>query len=206
MPMIPVSRLAPFAAVAAVVVTLDACKRPQVETPGPRTTSSVDTSFRQGSTRDSMAERIRQQAIDDSIRNARAMSGRDADALRNTLREVIHFDFDESDLRDDARARLDAKLPILLANPGVTLRISGHADERGSDEYNLALGQRRAAAAKRYLTERGVADGRIETASFGEEQPVAAGGDEASDAANRRAGFEITRGGDRLPRGAGRRP
>ena len=191
-------RLAPALAAFALVVSADACKRPQVGTPGPVSSSSVDTSFRQGSARDSMA--ARQQAIDDSIRNARLMSARDADALRNTLREVIHFDFDESDLRDDARSRLDAKLPILLANPGLTLRISGHADERGSDEYNLALGQRRAAATKRYLTERGVSDGRIETASFGEEQPVAAGGDESSYAANRRAEFEITGGGDRLAR------
>lgn len=198
--MIRYSRLAPFVATVAFVATLDACKRPQVETPGPRTTSSVDTSFRQGSNRDSIAERIRQQAIDDSIRNARAMNARDSDVLRNTLREVVQFDFDESDLRDDARARLDAKLPILLANPGVMLRISGHADERGSDEYNLALGQRRASAAKRYLTERGVAEGRIETASFGEEQPVAAGGDESAYATNRRAEFEITGGGDRLAR------
>jgi peptidoglycan-associated lipoprotein len=128
------------------------------------------------------------------------MNARDTDVLRNTLREAVHFDFDESDLRDDTRARLDAKLPILLANPGVMLRISGHADERGSDEYNLALGQRRASAAKRYLTERGVAEGRIETASFGEEQPVAAGGDESAYATNRRAEFEITGGGDRLAR------
>jgi peptidoglycan-associated lipoprotein len=198
--MTPLSRLVPVAAAAVLAASVDACKRPQVETPGPRTTSAVDTSFRQGATRDSIAERIRQQAIEDSIRNARAMNAREADALRNTLRDVIHFDFDESDLRDDARSRLDAKLPILLANPGLALRIAGHADERGSDEYNLALGQRRAAAAKRYLTERGVADGRVETVSFGEEQPVAAGGDESSHAANRRAEFEITAGGDRLVR------
>jgi peptidoglycan-associated lipoprotein len=198
--MTPLSRLLPVAAVAAMAISLDACKRPQVETSGPRTVSSVDTSFRQGSPRDSMAERIRQQAFEDSVRNARAMNAREADALRNTLREVIHFDFDESDLRNDARSRLDAKLPILLANPGLALRVAGHADERGSDEYNLALGQRRAAAAKRYLTERGVADGRVETVSFGEEQPVAAGGDESAYAANRRAEFEITAGGDRLAR------
>ena len=198
--MTPLSRLVPVAAAAVLAASVDGCKRPQVETPGPRTTSAVDTSFRQGATRDSIAERIRQQAIEDSIRNARAMNAREADALRNTLRDVIHFDFDESDLRDDARSRLDAKLPILLANPGLALRIAGHADERGSDEYNLALGQRRAAAAKRYLTERGVADGRVETVSFGEEQPVAAGGDESSHAANRRAEFEITAGGDRLVR------
>ena len=195
-------RIAPLAVAAAVVFSADACRRPQVETPGPRSSSSVDTSFRQGSMRDSIAraERIRQQAIDDSIRAARAANAREADALRNTLREVIHFDFDEADLRDDARAALDAKLPILLANTAVTLRISGHADERGSDEYNLALGQRRASAAKRYLTERGVAESRIETVSYGEEQPVATGNDEAAYAANRRAEFEVTGGADRLVR------
>jgi peptidoglycan-associated lipoprotein len=193
------SRLAPIGALAVLTVFVDACRRQQIETPGPRTTTSVDTSFREGSTRDSIAraERIRQQAFEDSVRAARA---RDTDALRNTLREVIHFDFDEADLRDDARARLVAELPILLANPGVTLRISGHADERGSDEYNLALGQRRAAAAKRYLTERGVAEGRIETVSYGEEQPVASGGDESAYSANRRAEFEVTSGADRLAR------
>jgi peptidoglycan-associated lipoprotein len=194
------SRFAPLVAAFTLTLSLDACRRQQVGGPEMRTSTSVDTSFRQGSTRDSMAERIRQQAIDDSIRAARGGTARDADVLRNALREVIHFDFDESDLRDDARARLDAKLPILVANPGVTLRISGHADERGSDEYNLALGQRRAAAAKRYLTERGVADNRIETVSYGEEQPAAAGSDEAAWAANRRAEFEITTGGDRLVR------
>ena len=195
-------RIAPLAVAAAAVFSADACRRPQVETPGPRSSSSVDTSFRQGSMRDSIAraERIRQQAIDDSIRAARAANAREADALRNTLREVIHFDFDEADLRDDARAALDAKLPILLANTAVTLRISGHADERGSDEYNLALGQRRASAAKRYLTERGVAESRIETVSYGEEQPVATGNDEAAYAANRRAEFEVTGGADRLVR------
>src|ERR671932_949572 len=150
--------------------------------------------------RDSIAraERIRQQAIDDSIRAARAANASDADALRNTLREVIHFDFDEADLRDDARALLDAKLPILLANPGVTLRISGHADERVSDEYNLALGQRRASAAKRYLTQHGIQDNRIEVISYGEERPAAPGHDESAWAQNRRDEFEITSGGEQL--------
>ena len=196
------ARLAPLVVMAALTASLGACRRSQIAAPGTRTTTSVDTSFRRGTARDSIAEaeRIRQQAIDDSIRAARAATAREAEALRNTLREVIHFDFDEADLRDDARARLEAKLPILLANPGLTLRISGHADERGSDEYNLALGQRRAAAAKRYLTQRGVAEGRIETVSFGEEQPAAAAGDESAHAANRRAEFEITSGGDRLAR------
>src|ERR671916_3301171 len=93
----PLTRLASVAAVAALTLSLDACRRQPVETPGPRTTTTVDTSFREGSTRDSIAraERIRQQAFDDSVRAARA---RDTDVLRSTLREVIHFDFDEADL------------------------------------------------------------------------------------------------------------
>src|SRR5262249_40220067 len=99
-------------------------------------------------------------------RAARDAAGAAA-ALRTTLTAMVHFDYDQSDIRADDKALLDAKLPILTANPGVALRIAGHTDERGSDEYNLALGQRRAAAVKRYLTEHGVQDGRLETISYG---------------------------------------
>jgi len=82
----------------------------------------------------------------------------------------------------------------------VAIRISGHADERGSSEYNLALGQRRAAAAKRYLVERGVAESRVETTSFGEERPACTSADESCYAQNRRDEFEITAGGPNLVR------
>ena len=75
------------------------------------------------------------------------------------------------------------------------MRIAGHADERGSTEYNLALGTQRAAQAKRYLVERGVAAARIETTSFGEERPVCTENTEACWAQNRRDEFEITAGG-----------
>jgi peptidoglycan-associated lipoprotein len=95
-------------------------------------------------------------------------------------------------------ANLDRKAAILNANSNVQVRISGHADDRGSDEYNLALGNRRAAAAKRYLVSKGVADARIAIVSFGEERPVAMGADEASWAQNRRDEFEIVSGGDNL--------
>ena len=76
--------------------------------------------------------------------------------------------------------------------------IDGHTDERGSDEYNLALGQRRAATVKRYLIDHGIADARIETISYGEERPVAQGNDESAWSQNRRAEFEITAGGQTL--------
>ncbi|HEY1952218.1 MAG TPA: OmpA family protein, partial [Gemmatimonadaceae bacterium] len=77
----------------------------------------------------------------------------------------IYFDFDKSTIRPDAAATLDAKIPWLQANPGMRIRIEGNADERGSDEYNLALGQRRAASAKRYLVDHGIAADRFDLVS-----------------------------------------
>ena len=76
--------------------------------------------------------------------------------------------------------------------------IAGNCDERGTEEFNLALGQRRAAAVKDYLVQRGVAATRVETVSFGEERPVAQGSDEGAWSQNRRAEFEITAGGQTL--------
>jgi peptidoglycan-associated lipoprotein len=114
--------------------------------------------------------------------------------------EPVYFDYDDSALRGDAARGLDEKLPILLANPSLVIRIAGHTDERGSAEYNLALGQRRAASSKRYLVERGVADRRISTISYGEERPVALGEGEAAWSQNRRAEFEVLSGGGNLVR------
>jgi peptidoglycan-associated lipoprotein len=102
----------------------------------------------------------------------------------------VYFDFDRDQLRDDGAATLDAKAAVLLANPGVSLVVTGHTDERGTSEYNLALGQRRAAAVKRYLASRGVGDARITTQSMGDSQPAAAGSDETAYQQNRRAEFE----------------
>jgi peptidoglycan-associated lipoprotein len=113
---------------------------------------------------------------------------------RATLEATIYFDYDASEIRGDAKAALDAKLPILRANPGLQIRISGHADERGSDQYNDALGQQRAAAAKRYLTDNGIDGSRIQIVSFGEQRPATTGSDESAWSRNRRAEFEITAG------------
>ena len=136
-------------------------------------------------------ERRRREAAEAAAASARA------EAMR-ALTAAIYFDYDRADITDESRAVLDAKLPLLTSNAGVRLRIAGHTDSRGSDEYNIALGQRRAAAAKRYLTGRGIADNRIDIVSFGEERPVAMGMDEGSFSQNRRAEFEVTAGGDNL--------
>jgi peptidoglycan-associated lipoprotein len=138
----------------------------------------------------------RRRASDSAAAAARMAAA--AGSARAALAAAVHFDYDQSDLRTDDRAILDAKIPILQANPAVRIRVAGHTDERGSDEYNLALGQRRAATVKRYLIDHGIADARIETISYGEERPVAQGSDEAAYAQNRRAEFEITAGGQTL--------
>ena len=119
-------------------------------------------------------------------------------ATRARLLETIYFEYDADELRDDAKANLDAKISVLNANPTVKIRIAGHCDERGSDEYNIALGRRRAEAAKRYLTDRGVDASRIETASFGRERPAVQGTTEEAGSRNRRDEFELIAGGDQL--------
>jgi peptidoglycan-associated lipoprotein len=127
-----------------------------------------------------------------------AAARRAAEAARNSLLQMAFFDYDRSDLTDQDRSILDAKIPILQSNPMVHIRINGNCDDRGSDEYNMALGQRRAAMAKRYLTDHGIDASRIDVISYGKERPLAQGSDDASLARNRNDQFEITAGGDQL--------
>jgi len=116
----------------------------------------------------------------------------------------INFDFDKSVIRAGQDMDvMQAKLAILQANPGLNIEIVGHCDERGSDEYNMALGMRRATAAKKWLTDRGIADGRITVKSMGEEQPAAMGATEDAWAQNRRDEFMVVSGGDMLVKPAG---
>ena len=136
-------------------------------------------------------------ANDDAERRAREAAER-AKAVREELADLIHFDFDKADIRASDQGILDRKAAILAANSSVRLRIAGHCDERGSDEYNLALGNRRAASAKRYLTGKGVNDGRLDVVSYGKERPLDAGHSEDAWAKNRRDEFEVTAGGENL--------
>lgn len=99
----------------------------------------------------------------------------------------VHFDVDSSSINDEARTVLDRQAAWLLQYPSVTVTIEGHCDERGTREYNLALGERRAASAKAYLVALGVDPARILTFSYGEERPVDPGHDERAYAENRRA-------------------
>ncbi|MFN7973682.1 MAG: peptidoglycan-associated lipoprotein Pal [Acidobacteriota bacterium] len=101
----------------------------------------------------------------------------------------IHFDFDKSDIREDAKPVLTTNTSVLKKHGFPKLVVEGHCDERGSVEYNLALGERRAKAAKEYLVSLGVGEDRISTVSYGKELPFAAGHDEDAWAQNRRAHF-----------------
>ena len=96
------------------------------------------------------------------------------------------------DLRTDARTILDRKASFLNQNSSVRVQIEGHTDERGTEEYNLALGERRANAAKQYLTTAGISAGRLSTISYGKERPLDPGHNEAAWAKNRRDHFVIT--------------
>ncbi|OLD96103.1 MAG: peptidoglycan-associated lipoprotein Pal [Gemmatimonadetes bacterium] len=176
---------------------------PQPVTPQPNADSiaalerarqdSIDRAAAEARAREE-AERVARQRAADSL----AAMGRTADAVRTMLATMIHFDYDKSNIRSEDAAVLDQKVAILQANPNLRIRISGHCDERGSDEYNLALGNRRATAAKQYLVSHGIEAGRIETVSYGEERPIAPGHDEAAWAQNRRDEVEIIAGGDAL--------
>jgi peptidoglycan-associated lipoprotein len=109
----------------------------------------------------------------------------------SSMFRTIYFDFDKSDLRPDAREGLQANAGYLKSNSNVQITIEGNCDERGSNEYNLALGKRRAEAAYKYLVDLGVESSRMTTVSYGEEKPAVEGHNELSWAKNRRDDFKV---------------
>jgi peptidoglycan-associated lipoprotein len=107
------------------------------------------------------------------------------------MKEDIYFDFDQSVIRPDAQDVLRKKAEFLRENSGSSVIIEGHCDERGTSEYNLALGERRALAAKAFLMNMGISSSRLSTISYGEERPVDPGSNEEAWARNRRAHFVL---------------
>ncbi|PYN65785.1 MAG: peptidoglycan-associated lipoprotein Pal [Candidatus Rokuibacteriota bacterium] len=103
----------------------------------------------------------------------------------------VHFDFDKYDIRPSDTKMLDANAAWLKSNSTILVLIEGHCDERGTNEYNLALGERRAKATMNYLVSQGVAQNRVSIISYGEERPVCTDHDEACWAKNRRAHFLV---------------
>jgi peptidoglycan-associated lipoprotein len=104
----------------------------------------------------------------------------------------IYFDFDQAAIRDREKAVLEANAAWLKANPKAKIRIEGNCDERGTKEYNIALGQRRAVNTKKYLSRLGIAESRVSLISYGKEQPVCAQHTEECMQKNRRGDFAVT--------------
>jgi peptidoglycan-associated lipoprotein len=126
------------------------------------------------------------------VRDDRAEREAEMRRLTAVLEQMVFFDYDESTIRVDAQEALAAKVPVLRGNPAIRIRIEGHADERGSVEYNLALGMRRANAVRDYLVGFGLDAARFDTFSFGEDRPLVQGSTEAAWSQNRRAEFRVS--------------
>ncbi len=121
----------------------------------------------------------------------------EAEAAEEPAPEIVldrvYFEFDKATLTPEAKRTIEKNAEILKAHPEVTVVIEGHCDERGSTEYNLALGERRAESIKNYLVQLGISPDRLSTLSYGEERPLVEGHNEAAWAKNRRGEFVVNR-------------
>lgn len=197
----------PLSTGVAVVLVAFACGGGTPPPPPPPTVNqdSIDAANRRRQDSIDAANRARQDSIrraqeaaERTRRDSLAAIRRETERVRSALEAMVNFDYDRSEIRSGDASTLDQKIAILRANPGLRILISGNCDERGSDEYNLALGNRRAVAAKQYLVDRGIAEGRVTTSSNGEERPVDPRSSEEAWARNRNDQFSITAGGDQL--------
>jgi peptidoglycan-associated lipoprotein len=175
-----------------------ACRREEPEPPAPEPPpATVPDTAGQG-------QRALDAARADSVRRAeaaRAATAEETARARAILEELVFFDYDDSSISGPAQDVLSQKVSVLRANPNVALVITGHADERGSIEYNLALGMRRAASVRDYLVGFGLDATRFSIETMGEDRPLDPGTSEAAYERNRRADFQITRGGEPLVTG-----
>ena len=203
-------------AAAAALALLAACSRnPKpvaAVTPAP---ASNDAAMREQMHRDSMLAMARADSIAKAQRAETHADSVRSEVMRETvdsakdvtntglatsdaalMAERVHFDYNKSELQAGDLQLLQQKLAILQAHPQLSVQIAGNCDERGSDEYNMALGERRAATAKRWLTAHGISASRVTIISYGKERPLDAGHDEDAWAKNRRDDFTVTRSVD----------
>lgn len=143
------------------------------------------------------AEEARLAAEEAERRAEEARMARIAEA-RETLQTPVYFEYDQSAITPQSRRLLEEKAEILRASPQVRLRLEGHADERGSNEYNLALGNRRAESVLNFFTSFGLQGNRFATVSYGEERPAVDQSNEDAWAQNRRVEFVVTAGENQI--------
>jgi peptidoglycan-associated lipoprotein len=183
----------PFALVASIVVLpliIGACNRtakPAAVTPAPQ---PIPAAAAQSSSRPATEIAPTVPTAEATLPNATA----EREATRSALEAAIYFETNSSLVANDAQSILDRKREALTREPAITLIITGHADERGDDEFNFALGKRRAEAAKQYLVDREIKAARVCTRTRGREEPAVPGHNEEAWALNRRAEFVVGRG------------
>ncbi|MBI4545740.1 MAG: OmpA family protein [Gemmatimonadetes bacterium] len=194
------------------LLMLGACGRGEPEQPTPSAAELEAQRQAEDEARLRAEEEARRRAEEEARRRAAeeartraAAAAEESARAREIVAEMVNFDFDRSEIRADGEEVLVRKVGILRARPELRLRIEGHADERGSVEYNLALGMRRAAAARDFLAGYGLEPARFELASRGEESPLIPEHNEDAWAQNRRAEFHIIAGEETLGGAAGTR-
>ena len=185
-----------------------ACSRPQPVASGPTPQQLAEEARRDSLERlaladsaaraDSLArQRTRAEVVNEQVQTGMVDDDMTSSGLPPadsvTIHQLIYFDYDSDRIRPEYERLLEAKLGVLRANPQLEVRVGGHADDRGADEYNMVLGLRRASSVHRWLVNHGIAEARITVMSFGEEQPLDAGQGEAAWSRNRRADFVVTR-------------
>ena len=184
-------RLIALAAVAFFVAACETASQTTTDSAGESSSSTASTSASTTSSSGSSSSGSSASGSSSSSSASSASSAADAKAsAEDALAKVgntVYFGYDSSALSDDAQATLARQAGFLKGNPTLTVTIEGHCDERGTREYNLALGERRATAARDYLLAQGVDPARIRVISYGKERPVAAGSTESSWSKNRRA-------------------
>jgi peptidoglycan-associated lipoprotein len=180
-----------------VPLALAGCRKKQPANPEPAVDTSAMIRPPAGGTTDAERERLRSDSVT-LVEEAAERERRAREAVvavaRDALTDIVFFQYDSDEITADAGRKLASKAAVLRANPGVRLRIEGHCDQRGSTEYNLALGQRRAEAVRAYLVNLGIDGSRLSTLSYGKERPLMEGEDEEAFARNRRAEFALAGG------------
>jgi peptidoglycan-associated lipoprotein len=179
-------------AAGALLAAVGCGKKPPVAkpTPPPAATASVNPTPRPPAPPEPVAEPTIVPA--EPVREDSIASGSLDEINRNSPLQPVFFDYDSSDITSEGRTVLDANSAVMKKYASWTVTIEGHTDERGTAEYNLALGERRAVAARAYLVSLGVSADRLRTVSYGKEFPFDPGHDESAFSKNRRAHFVIT--------------
>jgi peptidoglycan-associated lipoprotein len=180
-------------AVAGAALTTTSCSKKKELPMIPAETSQIvdQDSAQEASEAEALEQqRIREQEIERISRQEAEMKQQEA-VRKQFVSENVYFDFDDASLSQQARQVLTEKAAWLRANRDVSVTIEGHCDERGTAEYNVALGQRRAQSIKTFLVNAGIDASRLRTVSFGEERPLDPGKTEDAYARNRRGQFRF---------------